>query len=134
MNRQTFENLVETANNRRLAITRTKGREYIGAVDDDFRSNVLANFERVAERLELDPKVIWAVYTQKHIDSIMTFVAGKTGNPVESIVGRLDDVRNYCDLLEAMLHDYGLVEIDGQPMDYDPFVEDYLMGKAILGG
>jgi hypothetical protein len=46
------------------------------------------------------------VYFNKHIDSLMTFV--RTGRlESEGLRGRLDDIRNYIDILEAMLVEEG---------------------------
>lgn len=84
-------------------LLRIKGGEYAGDIDR------LANFKRNAERLQVHPLTIWAVYFYKHIDAINQFVqdiqAGKTRQRSESIFGRFDDALNYLMLGKALVMD-----------------------------
>jgi hypothetical protein len=107
--------VIEEANARRMAISAEKGPEYSGAgssytVDAD----VLYNFKSVGARLGLEPLEVAGVYMTKHYDSVMTFLKGTRGEDIqelayrgEGIVSRLDDLRNYLDLIECLLIDVG---------------------------
>lgn len=80
-----------------------KGKSYAGTGLDS-----LANFKRNAERLGLTPYQIWAVYFNKHIDSINSAIQGNPQEPVdfsESLRGRILDVINYATILECLLQE-----------------------------
>jgi hypothetical protein len=64
--------------------------------------NAFANFERVAERLGLDPKQVLMVYMEKHLDGIHSFVQGHHSQR-EDVRGRINDVIVYCCLLRGMV-------------------------------
>lgn len=98
---------MEEANLRRQGISEDKSKEYSRGDD------VLRNFKEVGRRLGLDPSVVACVYLNKHIDSINTFIDKAKDletqelkgfmNEGEGIISRLDDARNYLDLLECIL-------------------------------
>lgn len=98
---------MEEANLRRQKISEDKSAEYSRGED------VLRNFKSVGNRLGLDPFVVAAVYLNKHIDSINTFIDKAADldsdnltalmHEGEGIISRLDDARNYLDLLECIL-------------------------------
>lgn len=106
----------EAACVRRYALADAKGAEYSGA-GASYRENgadVLANFKSVAERIGGTPEQVLMTYLLKHIDSINTTVReGAAPLPHthnvyaagEGIVSRMDDARNYLDLLECLLID-----------------------------
>lgn len=80
------------------AILHNKGKEYTRSSSDP-----LSNFKRLAEQLKLTKEQVWAVYFQKHIDSIMNYIQeGKTFSD-ESIEGRIMDARNYLYLFYLMV-------------------------------
>lgn len=122
MNHRDKRALVERANERRTNISDAKGPEYAGQADtymaDD--SDVLANFKRQGRRWGTDALQAAAIYFGKHIDSIETFIREmaihngsrpeqwKLVNRGEGIISRLDDARNYLDLLECLLAEIGL--------------------------
>jgi hypothetical protein len=121
VNNKTRADLFTIANTRRFGITTEKGPEYTGAGSDytDDDSDVLANFKNVASRLGTNPITVLGVYLGKHVDSINTFI--KEMDKVQSleeainlvyqgegIVSRLDDARNYLDILECLLWEFGL--------------------------
>lgn len=128
--------LVETnACTRRYGIADEKGAEYSGkgSTYKESGADTLANFKRVGERRGISAESALMVYLDKHMDSISTAVreasayadiAGRVGRGPgaekvyaagEGIRGRLDDARNYLDLLECLLVDRGLIEFDFQP-------------------
>lgn len=132
MNLRRKQEILRIANQRRSGISESKGPEYAGSAekygDDD--QDVLANFKRQGSRWDLDPLVPAAIYAGKHIDSLETFIREVKRPSLslddkrdlamrgEGIVSRLDDLRNYCDLLECLLVELGIVPA--------PFVEGTL--------
>jgi len=78
-----------------------KGNAYAGKKND-----VLANFKRNADRLDLTKYQIWATYFNKHIDSVNNAIAENPEMPVdsaESIHGRVIDIINYAIILECLI-------------------------------
>lgn len=78
-----------------------KGGEYAGDKDR------LENFKRNARLLDVTPELIWAVYCNKHIDSINQYVQdvqqNRTRPRSESMYGRADDVIVYMILFKCLL-------------------------------
>jgi hypothetical protein len=88
-----------------IGLLNTKGLAYAGAQDS------LANFKRNAERLGLSPFQIWAVYFNKHIDSINNAIKINPCVPVdktEGLRGRIVDSITYLTLLQCLLDDNSL--------------------------
>lgn len=124
MNLATKERVLEIANVRRGAISADKGPEYAGSAArySDSDQDVLANFKRQGVRWGTSPLLPTGVYFGKHIDSIETFVREATRDGIsvaeqreiaargEGVVSRLDDARNYLDLMECLLIDLGIVD------------------------
>lgn len=82
------------------SISDAKGRSYAGTDD------VLGNFKRNAERLGMTPFQIWAVYFNKHIDSINNAIGANPSAPIdysEGLEGRILDARTYLGLLLCLL-------------------------------
>ena len=81
----------------------TKGKEYASSEDR------FANFNRLAQTLDLDRLKIAQVYVQKHLDSIATYI--KTGkiHCEERIIGRFIDVVTYMILMAGMVHEQELI-------------------------
>lgn len=77
----------------------TKGKEYAHSEDR------FANFNRLAEELDVRNILIAWVYTTKHLDSIGSFV--KTGKifSSEGIRGRIVDAIVYLTLIAGMLEE-----------------------------
>jgi hypothetical protein len=96
MNLKERSQIAKDAFERRLVILDGKGKEYANGEDAN------GNFKRLAPKLGLTPEQILWVYTAKHIDSIETWL--RTGDEgMEGIIGRLDDLRNYVDILESLI-------------------------------
>lgn len=74
-------------------------KEYAHAND-----NAFANFDRVAERLDLDRKKVLLVYMEKHMDGIHSYVNGYKSQR-EDVRGRIVDVMVYAALLYAMIEE-----------------------------
>ena len=133
MNLSTKERILEIANERRNGISAQKGPEYAGSAAKyaDADKDVLANFKRQGDRWGTSPLLPTGVYFGKHIDSIETFVREATREGIdlkaqrdlaykgEGILSRLDDARNYLDLMECLLVDLGILN-DPRPEAYSP--------------
>lgn len=117
--------IVETlACERRYGIADAKGAEYSGAgkTYQETGADTLRNFKAVSERIGGTPEQVLLTYLLKHMDSITTTVReaaddfySEVGQALiyakgEGIVSRLDDARNYLDLLECLLIDNGHIE------------------------
>lgn len=119
---------VETAAcERRYGIADAKGSEYSGAGSTykETGADTLANFKLVGDRLGISPVLVLLTYWLKHVDSITTAVREAelhdsntdVGRSIryaqgEGIVSRLDDARNYLDLLECLLIDTDAIASD----------------------
>ena len=68
------------------------------------QNNAFANFERVAENLDIDRKEVLLVYLLKHIDGICSYVKGHKSQR-EDIRGRLTDAIVYLCLLWGMVEE-----------------------------
>ena len=135
MNLRLKDEVVSRANTRRGAISNEKGPEYAGQADSyaNDTADVLANFKRQDTRWghELSGLASAFLYFGKHLDSIETFgrELKKAGldtaatvalvNRGEGIVSRLDDARNYLDLIECLLVDAG-IHPDYPPVNHTP--------------
>jgi len=93
-----------TFNRKCLDVLEDRGPQYAGSDDGDR----LANFKLIARLLgnfhvdPSDPKTVLVVYMLKHICSVLSYLGG-TPEGQEAIEGRLVDIRNYVDLLYALL-------------------------------
>ena len=72
-------------------------KEY--AMDED---NVFANFERIANQMDLDKKTVLWVYLMKHIDGIASHLKGHRSQR-EEVQGRLTDAIVYLCILWGMI-------------------------------
>lgn len=97
MTKNEFLELIEDQYHKIIDLTRSKGEEYSRSDDQ------LANFKRNAADLGLTPQQIWAVYFNKHIDSIKSYIANPTKPLSEPIEGRIDDAILYLLLFKAMV-------------------------------
>lgn len=101
MNQQEFKAVVEGTLERTADLLVTKGEEYAGSEDR------LANFKRGAALTGCTPMQVLFVYASKHYDAIATFIrkdaAGNEQVLSEPIEGRVDDLINYCLILQALI-------------------------------
>ena len=67
-------------------------------------SNIFANFNRVAERLEITPEQVLLVYALKHMDGIISWAKGNKMQR-ESVQGRIQDLRIYMAILYLMANE-----------------------------
>lgn len=86
-----------------------KGEAYASNKDS------LSNFKRNAERLEMSPFQIWAVYFNKHVDSVNNAIAQNPACPVdksEGLESRVTDLINYAMLLKCLLIENSKVPVN----------------------
>lgn len=101
MNQETFNDLVQAAVDRKIALRRDKGTEYTqGDVD------VLANFKKGGLDLRIPAMQIWWIYYKKHQDAILSFVKYGKEFSTEPIEGRIDDAQVYLDLLRGLVAEH----------------------------
>ena len=82
-------------------------KEY--AMDED---NVFANFDRIANQINMDREIVLWVYLMKHIDGIASYLKGHRSQR-EEVQGRLTDAIVYLCIL------WGMIESeDYKPKDY----------------
>jgi hypothetical protein len=74
-----------------------KREEYTGQSQD-----ILYNFKRIANRLGMSPLQVWAVYFNKHVDSVNTFIKGEA-SVSEPMGSRFADMLNYLFLGIALI-------------------------------
>lgn len=82
------------------ALANDKGKAYSG--EDD----CLSNFKRNAEKLNLSKYQVWAIYAEKHLDTIINSIKFNPDKPVdetEGLRGRIIDAINYLAILESLL-------------------------------
>jgi hypothetical protein len=77
-----------------------KGIEY---TQGDAVKDRLANFYRLADELNIDPKLVCWIYLKKHIDSIVCYIKNNKEYSEEKIDGRIHDARNYLVLLNGII-------------------------------
>lgn len=82
-------------------------RNVLGAKGHDYtqgNADRLLNFKRLAAAFGCSPLLVWAIYLEKHLDAIRTYVmtGGVTSEPIE---GRITDARNYLALGRALIED-----------------------------
>ena len=100
MDEQTRSELIEKLHQESVSIQKSKGKAYAGDGD------TLANFKRNAINLGLSKYQVWAVYFNKHIDSINNAVKANPQFPVdqsEGLEGRIMDAKNYLDILYCLI-------------------------------
>ena len=83
-------------------------------------SNVFANFERVAEGLDISREKALMVYLMKHIDGINAWVKGHQSQR-EDVTGRIMDSIVYLCLLWGMVADDEVFDIDDVFFDEEGF-------------
>ena len=96
-----FDALLERAFEEMRKLGASKGKEYANNEQEDR----LANFTRIAKAYGISPEIVCAIYMEKHLDAIRSFV--RTGREFsdEKIQGRIRDAQLYLSLLEGIIKD-----------------------------
>ena len=97
-----FQILLDKMEKEEHNIMGCKGMEYTAG---DLEKNRLANFYRIAEQLNIDPKMVLWVYLKKHLDSIVCYIKHNKEYSEEKIEGRIHDARNYLVLLNGIIQE-----------------------------
>jgi len=102
MNAKQYQIMREEFLSETLKLSDNKRIEY---TEGHHNSNVLWNFENIAETLDIPPMKVLSVYLLKHTSSVFNyFKDGKEYS--ESIEGRIMDIINYLLLLVCMIRTY----------------------------
>jgi len=104
MNFEERDELIKKATERRHQLLLNKGKEYAKYKGET--SDINFNFKEVGRRLNLNPLEVCAVYLEKAILSIEHWIVGGELSSGETIFSRLDDARNYLDILETLICEY----------------------------
>jgi hypothetical protein len=102
MDSETFMNTIDTANLRSRRILMKKGDEYT------FDKDRLAQFKRTAAMEEKEPTETLFTMADKHISSIADMVKRPHSFTLKQWRAKLDDLRNYTLLLDALILDIGV--------------------------
>ena len=90
MKKDDFINLMENMHEEEKEEHLRKNADYA----DRNGINILANFERVAQNLNITPQMALLIYMEKHMDAIRTYI--RFGSVMsEPIEGRIKDARVY---------------------------------------
>lgn len=100
MNRKDFTTFQREIFDRCVKLSETKGHDYSGDKD------ALENFKRNGNRLGLSPLKVLAVYMNKHLDAIDTYIREESVKS-EPIEGRIEDAITYLTLLAALISERG---------------------------
>jgi len=95
-----FLNMLREMEEEEHRIMSVKGMEYTAG---DLVEDRLANFYRISEELDIDPKLVLYVYLKKHLDSICCYIKQNKEYSEESIESRIHDARNYLVLLNGII-------------------------------
>ena len=92
MNNKEFEELVKKFEQEEQELLLLKGKEYTIGNEDR-----LYNFKSIAEKIGISPMQLWAIYFQKHSDSIINYVKNKGKvKSNETIQSRIQDAIVWC--------------------------------------
>lgn len=94
-----FDTFSEKLLNQVVNMKNSKGKEYANSEDR------FANFDRLAERLELKNTQIGWVYLTKHLDAIESYIKCGFSHSTETIQGRIVDAICYLTLIAGMIQE-----------------------------
>jgi len=91
--------------------------QLLSPLEGDGLARIDGKWAKARVRLELEPEVVAAIYTLKHVLSLCTFIreqrSDKEGH--EPFSGRIADIQNYCDLIFGIIEEQGRVETLPKP-------------------
>lgn len=109
MNYEERQKIIEEATKRRFELLFNKGKEYsVGSEDINFNFKEIA--KRLGTRLAGTPEYVCLVYLYKHLLSLEKWAKDGELSSGETIISRLDDIRNYLDILESLIQEKGGVK------------------------
>jgi hypothetical protein len=87
-------------------VYKEKGKEYATSAD------VLQNFKDLATRLNVSPKIVWAIFFYKHVTSLLNWASSTDDTKMsEPLQGRIVDVINYALFAQAIESDLALSSV-----------------------
>ena len=92
-----FNTIVGTLDAHAIDTMNKKGPEYQTGNED-----VLSNFKSTAEKLGVDPLVVWYAYFDKQVSSVAAHVSNHDLNKAEPMISRFGDIINYAYLGYAL--------------------------------
>jgi hypothetical protein len=104
MKYQQRKKIIEQANKRRQSLMINKGKEYSGG-DEDINYNFKETAKRLGTRLAGTSEFVCLTFLLKHIQSIEQWARNGKLSSGETIISRLDDARNYMDILESLIYE-----------------------------
>lgn len=109
MNYEERQKIIEEATQRRFKLLFNKGKEYsVGNEDINFNFKEIA--KRLGTRLAGTPEYVCLVYLCKHLLSLEKWAKDGELSSGETIISRLDDIRNYLDILESLIREKEVME------------------------
>ena len=100
MNYDDMSNLMDRVIIPQIKQTRASGQAEYARTEQD----VLANFKRIGNSLNLPVEKVISVYLMKHFDGVLSYAEGHKSQR-EDVTGRLTDIIVYCCLLWASIED-----------------------------
>ncbi len=86
--------------------------QLLSPLEGEGQARIDGEWVEATVQLELEPEVVAAIYTLKHVLSLCTFIreqrSDKEGH--EPFSSRIADIQNYCDLLFSIVSEQGRVK------------------------
>lgn len=101
--------------------TREAGQKEYSHVD----AEAFTNFNKLAEELHIDRKMVLWIYVRKHLDGILAYLNGHKSQR-EDVRGRIMDTRVYLALLRGMIEE----EEKGQTYEVQKALQDAISTSA----
>ena len=95
-----FNTIVGTLDAHAMETMNKKGPEYTTGNED-----VLNNFKATADKLGVDPLVVWYAYFDKQCSSIAAHVKNADLQQAEPMISRFGDIINYAKLGYALFYE-----------------------------
>ena len=100
MTSKQFNIIVGTLDDHAMETMNKKGPEYTTGNED-----VLNNFKATADKLGVDPLVVWYAYFDKQCSSIAAHVKNEKLQQAEPMISRFGDIINYAKLGYALFYE-----------------------------
>lgn len=114
-----FDNLFDSLMADCQKMRDTKGKEYALTADR------LANFKEIGQSFGISPSIVCAIYLEKHLRSIRSFINHRRAFSDEGIRGRIVDAMTYFALLYALIKEEEEEVLKGQPANIDEAIVKY---------
>ncbi len=91
-----------------MALNKLHKKDFVIAIktgDTAGDEDKFKNFKSIAERMSLRTEQVAMIYLLKHMDSIRNYIHTGKESSEESILGRIQDARNYLLLLGGIIEE-----------------------------